>query len=358
MELSETSPLFSSVKLGSAELQNRFVMAPMTRSRADAEGIQTPLAATYYAQRATAGLIITEATAVTKQGSGYPVIPGIWNDAQVEAWKPVADAIHEKGGLAYLQIFHTGRIAHSSLVGETPVAPSAIAPNGETMTAAFASEGYELPRALSTEEIPAIAAAFGTAAKNAIAAGFDGVEIHGANGYLIDQFLRDGSNKRTDAYGEDRTLFLKQVLDAVVEAIGADRVGVRLSPWTPFNSMSDSDLETTFRNAAKTLAGRGIAYLHILNGGNDNRPSAEAFALELAEIAGAPLIINAGYDAAAATAAIEKGIAAVAFGIPFLANPDLVNRIEKGAELNAPDFATFYVGGEKGYIDYPELATA
>jgi N-ethylmaleimide reductase len=358
MQLSETAPLFSTVKLGSIELKNRLVMAPMTRSRADADGIQTPLAATYYSQRAEAGLIITEATAVTKQGSGYPVIPGIWNDAQVEAWKPVADAIHAKGGLAFLQIFHTGRIAHSTLVGETPVAPSAIAPNGETMSATFAQESFELPRALTTEEIPAIAAAFGLAAKNAIAAGFDGVEIHGANGYLIDQFLRDGSNKRTDAYGEDRTLFLKQVLDSVIDAIGAERVGVRLSPWTPFNSMSDSDLEATFRKAASALAGRGLAYLHILNGGNDDRPSAEAFSLELAEIAGLPLIINGGYDAAAANAAIEKGIAAVAFGIPFLANPDLVKRIEKGAELNAPDFATFYVGGEKGYTDYPELATA
>ena len=349
------SNLFENLSLGNLNLKNRFAMAPMTRSRADAEGIQNDLAPVYYAQRAGAGLILSEAIAILKQGSGYPVIPGIWTDAQVESWKLVTAAVHSAGGTIFAQIFHTGRVGHSSLFGEQPVAPSAIAPEGNVMTASFESVPYETPRELTVDEIQQIVKAFGTAARNAIDAGFDGIEIHAANSYLIDQFIRDSSNKRTDEYGTDRTKFVTEVVDAVIAEVGAERVGIRFSPWNGMNSMSDSNPEETFKAVARALAGKGLAYVHLMNGGNQDRDSAEALLLELSEIMGAKSIVNAGYDKAAGENAVAKGIDIVAYGVPYLANPDLTERYAHNAELNAPDQATFYGGGEKGYTDYPTL---
>jgi len=349
------SNLFETVRIGNLTLKNRFAMAPMTRSRANAEGVQNSHAPTYYAQRSGAGLIISEAVAITKQGSGYPVIPGIWNEAQVSAWRPVADAVHAHGGTIFLQIFHTGRIAHSSLVGGQPVSSSPIAPDGNVMTAAFENVPYETPRELTVEEIQGIVQDFAVAARNAISAGFDGVEIHAANSYLIDQFIRDSANKRTDEYGTDRTKFVREVVDAVIAEIGAERVGIRFSPWNGMNSMSDSDPEGTFRAVAQALEGKGLAYVHLMNGGNPDRDAAEAYLLELGQIMGTKTIVNAGYDKAAGEAAVAKGIDLVAYGVPYLANPDLPERFAHNAELNAPDTSTFYGGGEKGYTDYPAL---
>ncbi|MDX2066179.1 MAG: alkene reductase [Fimbriimonadaceae bacterium] len=349
------SNLFESTQLGQLSLPNRILMAPMTRNRADVDGVPQPIVATYYRQRAGAGLIITEATAVSKQGSGYPLIPGLWTEAQAAGWRPVTEAVHDAGGRIFAQLFHTGRISHSSLVGETPVSASAVTPDGETFTADFSKAPFETPRALETDEIPGLVERFVVAARHAIAAGFDGVEIHAANGYIIDQFLRDGVNQRTDAYGQDRTRLLREIVTAVAEEIGGGRLGVRLSPWTPYNDMRDSDPLGTFRRAAEALRPVGLAYLHVLHTGNEDRTAAETFSLELAEIAGAPLIVNHGYTKELAEVAIARGAAGVAFGVPYLANPDLPNRLAAGAPLNDPDFSTFYGGGEKGYTDYPTL---
>lgn len=350
------SNLFEPTQLGQLSFPNRVLMAPMTRNRADADGVPQPIVATYYRQRAGAGLIITEATAISKQGSGYPLIPGLWSDAQVEGWRPVTEAVHDAGGRIFAQLFHTGRIAHSSLVGEVPVSASAVTPEGETFAADFSKVPFETPRALEMEEIAGVVASFAEAARNAIRAGFDGVEIHAANGYILDQFLRDGVNQRADAYGADRTRLLAEVVTAVAAEIGADRLGVRLSPWTPYNDMRDRDPVGTFRRAAEVLRPVGLAYLHVLHTGNEDRAAAETFALELAELAGAPLVVNHGYTKELAESVIARGAAAVAFGVPYLANPDLPSRLASGAPLNDPDFATFYGGGEKGYTDYPTLA--
>jgi N-ethylmaleimide reductase len=333
------------------------IMAPMTRSRADDKGIQNPLAETYYGQRASAGLIVTEAIAVSKQGSGYPLIPGLWNVAQAESWTQAVDAVHAKGGLIVAQLFHTGRIGHSSLFGEQPVAPSAIEPDGQVMTAAFAMEPFESPRALETHEIPALVESFRNAALNAKVAGFDGIEIHAANGYIIDQFLRDGSNHREDAYGgsvENRARLLLEIVGAVVSVFGAGRVGVRLSPTGPFNSMSDSNPSQHFGRFLELLEPYQLAFVHLIDpaAGGDSR-LVQKFRSHYA----GSLITNGGFDAQSANSELEAGWAeAVAFGVPFLANPDLPERFQAGAELNAPDPATFYQGGDKGYIDYPALA--
>jgi N-ethylmaleimide reductase len=343
--------LFSPVRLGRLDLPNRVVMAPMTRSRADRQGLQTPLAATYYAQRAGAGLIITEAVAISAQGHGYPNTPGLWNDAQQRSWEPVLQAVHRAGGRIAVQLFHTGRSGHSSVFGQI-VAPSPIAiTTGQARDVNGNLVPFETPRALSTEEIPGIVRDFAAAARRAIDAGADGVELHGANSYLIDQFLRSGTNRRSDAYGQDRTRFLREVVEAVAGEIGADRVGVRLSPLVSWNDMHDDDPPGTFGRAAAAI--RGIAFLHLVEANG-----ADALTPALREAFGGPVIVNGGYDRERAEKALAAGAAAVAFGVPFIANPDLVERFRRGAALNAPDPATFYGGGERGYIDYPTLEAA
>ncbi|HEX5539456.1 MAG TPA: alkene reductase, partial [Methylophilaceae bacterium] len=287
-----------------------------------------------------------------------PATPGIHSAAQIEGWKKVVQAVHAKGGKIVLQLWHVGRISHPSLLpgNALPVAPSAIKPAGQ----AFTYQGLQdfvTPRALATEELPGIAAEFAQGARNALAAGFDGVEIHAANGYLLDQFLRDGSNQRSDAYGgslENRTRLLLEVAQAVVEFAGADRVGVRISPLNPFNDMADSDPQALFNHVADALSPLGLAYLHVVEGGGSETPSFDF--VELRQHFSGSYMANLGYDKASANAALAEGrVDCVAFGAPYIANPDLVERFAKDAPLNTPDQSSFYGGSEKGYTDYPTL---
>jgi N-ethylmaleimide reductase len=353
------SILFSPFALGPNELKNRIVMAPMTRSRAAEGNVVTPLHAEYYSQRASAGLLVTCATQVTPTGVGYPATPGIHTPGQVEAWKLVTDAVHTKGGKIFLQLWHVGRISHPSLQpdGQLPVAPSAIRPAGQ----AFTYEGmldFVTPRALETSEIPGVVDDYRKGAENALAAGFDGVEIHGANGYLIDQFLRDGSNHRTDEYGgslENRVRFLLEVVDAVRDAWSSGRVGVRISPVNHFNDMADSDPQDLFTHVASVLSGRDLAYLHVVEGIIDaNAPEDQQFDFSLLKEAfQGPYISNGGYDRKRADAVLTLGRAdLVSFGVLSLANPDLPVRLFKGGPFNVPDQDTFYGGGAEGYTDY------
>lgn len=350
----DTSLLLSPAKLGTLELVNRMIMAPMTRGRAGPDETASALAVEYYRQRATAGLIITEGSQVSAQGRGYMRTPGIHTAAQIAAWKQVTQAVHAEGGRIFLQLWHVGRLSHPLFLnGAQPVAPSAIQADGQTYTPQGPMP-YPMPRALTTEEIPAIVADFRQAAENARLAGFDGVEIHGANGYLIDQFLRDGTNIRTDAYGgsvENRGRFLKEVVESVIEVFGASRVGVRLSPVFSHFSMSDSQPRATFSHAAKMLSRYGLAYLHGMQVGE------QAFDfVEFKRLFGGTYIANGGYTFERAAAALRDGEAdLVSFGTAFLANPDLVQRARQGATLNEADPATFYQGEERGYTDYPRL---
>jgi len=357
--------LFSPLPLGTLILPNRMVMAPLTRNRASREGVPGPLNAEYYRQRASAGLLISEATCISPEGVGYPFTPGIWNDAQVAGWRLVTDAVHGAGGRIYCQLWHVGRVSHPDLQpgGALPVAPSAIAPAGE----AFTYEGakpFVTPRALGIDELPGIVAAYRQAARNALAAGFDGVEVHAANGYLLDEFLRDGSNQRTDAYGggvDARARLLLEVLGEVCAALGAERVGVRLSPVQPFNDMRDSDPRGTFTRVVQWLDTLGLAYLHVTEMGRDAPGAAGPFfePLDLRAHWRGVLMTNAGYDKARANAVLADDRAdLVAFGVPFLANPDLPARFRRDAPLNAADPGTFYGGGERGYTDYPALEPA
>jgi N-ethylmaleimide reductase len=348
---------FSPYGLADLELQNRIVMAPMTRSRAVDGNVPNPHAATYYAQRASAGLIVTEATQVSPQGAGYIRTPGIHSAEQIAGWKKVTDAVHDAGGRVFLQLWHVGRISHPDFHGGAlPVAPSAIAADGTVFTEA-GPKPMVTPRALGLSELPGIVAQFRTGAQNAKQAGFDGVEIHGANGYLLDQFTRDGANKRADAYGgsvENRVRLPLDVLDAVVGVWGPGRVGYRISPNSPFNSMSDSDPRKTFSHLVEQINQRGIGYLHVVDPIADG---AKRLSPVLRKIFDGTYIVNGGFDIVAANAAIGKGETdLVAFGVPFLANPDLPERFKRGAALNAPDQATFYAGDSNGYIDYPALA--
>ena len=352
--------LFSLVKLGGIELKNRMVMAPLTRNRAGEGGVPHDLNVTYYAQRASAGLIITEATPISLMAHGYPALPGIYTKEQVAGWKKVVDAVHEKGGKIVLQLWHVGRISHPSLLnGAVPVAPSAIKPAGK----AFTYQGlvdYVEPRALEVSELPTIVQDYVHATKCAIAAGFDGVEIHAANGYLLDQFLRDGSNTRTDNYGgsfENRARLLMEVTKAVVDVIDADKVGVRLSPANPFNDMRDSNPQALFEYVVQQLNGFNLAYLHVVEGGIAGGGTADAFDfVALRKVFKGAYMANLGYDKARGNAAIASGFAdCVAFGVPFIANPDLVARYKADAPLNEADSKTFYGGTEKGYTDYPTL---
>ncbi|MBP1770909.1 MAG: NADH:flavin oxidoreductase [Holophagaceae bacterium] len=332
------------------------VMAPLTRSRAGDGDVPTPMNAEYYRQRATAGLILTEGSQISPQGKGYPRTPGIFSQGQIAGWRQVTEAVHAEGGRIFLQLWHVGRLSHSvvQLDGSLPVAPSAIKAEGEIFTVS-GLKPYETPRALEIDEISGVVADFRQAAENAKLAGFDGVEIHAANGYLIDQFLRDGSNIRTDAYGgsvENRARFLREVVEAVIPVFGADRVGVRLSPIFNIFSMSDSDPAALFGHVADLLSQYGLAYLHVVQLGE----GAFNFA-DLKQRFGGTYIANGGFDAERATKAIHAGKAdLVSFGALFLANPDLPERFRKGAPLNTPDTSTFYQGEEHGYTDYPALA--
>jgi len=350
--------LLSPARLGPLNLSNHVVMAPLTRSRAAAGDVPSDLAVEYYRQRAGAGLIITEASQISPQGKGYVRTPGCYSEEQIAGWRKVTDAVHQAGGKIFLQLWHVGRLSHPSIQpnGEQPVAPSAIRPDAAVFTSTGIKQ-IETPRALETDEIPAIVDAYRQAAVNARAAGFDGVELHGANGYLIDQFIRDGSNQRTDKYGgsvENRLRFLQEVVEAVTGAIESDRVGVRLSPIANVFSMSDSDPKTTFIAAAKMLSQYRLAYLHGAQFGEGDFDFGE-----FKRAFGGTYIANGGYTAERAEAALRDGKAdLVAFGSLFIANPDLVERFRRGAALNQPDPDTFYQGEEKGYTDYPTLDAA
>ncbi len=354
--------LFSSVKFGDLALANRMVMAPLTRSRAGDSRIPNDLMAEYYGQRATAGLIISEATAISEQGYGWPGAPGIYTDAMEEGWKKTTKAVHDRGGKIVLQLWHMGRVVDENLIpaGEKSVGPSAIAATENIRRAS--GKPYPVPRALEESEIPGIVADYAQAAKRAIRAGFDGVEIHGANGYLIDQFLRDGANKRTDSYGgsiENRVRFLKEIVTAVTQAIGAGRTGLRLSPSNPYNDMSDSNPAALFTHVAEMLNEFDLAFLHVMEPPAKNHMLAGAgeFITPLIRKAyKGNLIVNGGYDREGGESAIQDGAAdAVAYGVPFIANPDLVERYKEDAPLNPPDAKTFYAGGAEGYTDYPFL---
>jgi len=360
-----TVDLFTPLQLGPLTLPNRLAMAPLTRNRSTPEGVPGPLNAEYYRQRTSAGLIITEATCIAPTAVGYPLTPGIWSADQVVGWKSVTDAVHAEGGRIFCQLWHVGRISHPSLQpnGQLPVAPSAIAPAGEAITYQ-GRQAFVTPRALETDELPDLVAQFRHAATQAHAAGFDGVELHAANGYLLDQFLRDGSNRRTDAYGgsvDNRARLLLEVLEAICPVWGADRVGVRLSPVQPFNDMRDSDPQGTFTRVVALLNQFGLAYLHLTEMGTETPGAAGPWfdPLELRELWQDVLMTNASYDRDRANAVLAAGRAdLVAFGVPFLANPDLPARYRSGAPLNTPDPATFYGGAEKGYTDYPFLDAA
>jgi N-ethylmaleimide reductase len=353
--------LFQPVRLGALELPNRIVMAPLTRSRAGSAGIPGAMNAAYYAQRATAGLIIAEATQISQQAQGYAFTPGVANEAQVAGWRQVTEAVHQAGGRIVLQLWHVGRISHPSLQpgGALPVAPSAIKPEGQ----AFTESGFQpfvAPRALGTDEIPGIVEDYHRAARNAQEAGFDGVEIHAANGYLIDQFLRDGTNQRTDRYGgslENRTRLLLEVTEAVTSVWGSERVGVRISPASPANDMRDSDPQALFNHAVAALAPFNLAYLHVVEGATGGARDLLGFDYgALRRAFGGPYLANNGYDKPLAEAALREGRAdAIAFGRPFIANPDLVERLRTSAPLAAADHKTFYGGDEHGYTDYPAL---
>ncbi|HEY0199837.1 MAG TPA: alkene reductase [Rhodanobacter sp.] len=353
--------LFQPITVGDLELTNRIVMAPLTRDRAAAGNVPTDLNATYYAQRASAGLIIAEATQISPEGQGYIATPGIHSREQIEGWKKVTAAVHAKGGRIVLQLWHVGRISHVSLQpdGQAPVAPSAIRAEAKTFTA----EGFvdvSAPRALALDEIPALIDTYRQAAANAREAGFDGVEVHAANGYLIDQFLRDKTNHRTDAYGgsiENRTRLLFEVCQAIAAEIGAGRTGVRLAPITHSNDIADSDPQPLFNRAVERLASLDLAYLHIIEGetGGAREPQPFDYAQMRKPFKGA-WMVNNGYDRAMAIDEIASGRAdLVAFGRAFLANPDLPRRIRENAPLNPLNQKTLYGGGAEGYTDYPAL---
>jgi N-ethylmaleimide reductase len=350
-------PLFLPYQLGDIELANRLVMAPMTRSRAVERNVPNPIAATYYAQRASAGLIITEATQVSPQGVGYVRTPGIHSAEQVVGWSRITDAVHRAGGKIFLQLWHVGRISHPDFHGGAlPVAPSAIAAQGQVFTATGPQQ-MVTPRALSLAEIPDIVEQFRRGAENAKRAGFDGVELHGANGYLLDQFTRDGSNARTDDYGgavENRARLPLEVTKAVIDVWGADRVGYRISPNSAFNSMSDSNAIQTFLYLTERLNKLGIVYLHVVDPAADG---AKRISPVLRRKFDRSYIVNGGFDLDSANAAIRNGGAdLVAFGTRFLANPDLPQRYRIEAPLNVADQPTFYAGEDKGFTDYPTLA--
>ncbi len=357
MSSPKESKLFSPIKFGDLELANRIIMAPLTRNRAAEGNVPQAMNVEYYQQRASAGLIISEGTQISPQGLGYPGTPGIHSDAQVEGWLKVTAAVHKAGGLIFCQLWHVGRISHTSLQinGGKPVAPSALKPSGQIFTYTGLQD-FETPRALAIEEIPGIIANYVSAAENAKRAGFDGVEIHSANGYLLDQFIRDSTNYRQDQYGGDinnRMRLLIEVTEQVVAVWGKDRVGVRLSPENSFNDMRDSNPQQTFNAVAKRLSDFPLAYLHILEGDMMTGERRLDY-VELRQCFDGHYMVNNGYDLALANTAIAEDRAdMVAFGKLFIANPDLPYRFAHQLPLNTSDSATFYGGDEKGYADYP-----
>ncbi len=351
--------LFTPLKLGANVMANRIFMAPLTRTRADANHVPTDLMSEYYAQRASAGLIIAEATMAIEGNSAFWREPGIYSEAQVEGWKKVTDAVHAKGGKIYLQIWHGGRACHPALNdGKDPVAPSAIAITSDEVHTPEGKKPYTVPRALADSEIPAIIEGFRKAAENAKRAGFDGVEVHGANGYLLDQFLRDGSNHREGLYGgpiENRARLLLEVIEAVSGVFGSENVGVRLSPLNSFQSMKDSDPVDLVTWVAKRLNDYGLAFVHLMRSDFFGEQQADVITPVREHYKG-KLILNMGYTGEEAKKVIESGLAdAVTFGVPFIANPDLPERLKLGAELNQADPSTFYTQGAEGYTDYPAL---
>ena len=371
------STLFDPLPVGRMRLANRVVMAPLTRNRAPG-ALPNPLMATYYTQRADpttgAGLIISEATAISHQGQGYADVPGIWNEAQVAAWRATADAVHAAGGKIVMQLWHVGRVSHVDLQpnGQAPVAPSALTAHTKTVLIRDGAAQFvdtSAPRALALDELPGIVADYRRAARNAIAAGFDGVEVHAANGYLLDQFLRTGSNQRTDAYGgsiENRARLLLEVMAGVAQEIGGDRVGLRLSPVTPANDAQDPQPQPLFNYVVAQLAPLKLAFVHLIEGATGgardhmqgDTPFDYAALRQSYRQAGGQgaWMVNNGYDRALAEQALADGADLVSFGRAFIANPDLTQRLRTGAELARPERATLYGGGPQGYTDYPALA--
>ena len=363
--------LFEPTTAGQLSLSNRIVMAPLTRNRAP-NAVPTPLMATYYQQRATAGLLITEATAISHQGQGYADVPGLYAPEQIEGWQRVTSAVHAAGGKIVTQLWHVGRVSHTELQpgGGAPVAPSAIAAKTKTVLIKDGVPTFvetSVPRALDAAELPGIVEDYRQAARAAIEAGFDGVEIHAANGYLLDQFLKTGSNQRTDAHGggiENRARLLLEVVQAVTDAIGAGRTGIRLSPVTPANDVVDADPQPLFSYVMRELARFDLAYVHFIEGATGgpreipDRPFDYAALREAYRAAGgrAAWMVNNGYDLSLAQKALDDGADLVAFGKSYIANPDLVARLKQGGPFNQPDKTTFYGGGAKGYTDYPALA--
>ncbi|MBC7781478.1 MAG: alkene reductase [Proteobacteria bacterium] len=353
-----TPTLFSPLTAGSLELRNRIVMAPMTRSRADDAGHVQPLSATYYAQRASAGLIITEGVFPSAIGKGYVRTPGLADAAQAASWKQVTDAVHAAGGRIVVQLMHAGRISHPTLLpaGATPVAPSAIQPKGAVYTDGGMLP-HPVPRALALDEIASTIAEYGAAAKRAIDAGFDGVELHSASGYLPMQFLSSGSNTRTDGYGGsvgNRVRFVIEALQSIVDAIGAERTGIKISPENPFNDITDANPKETYTTLVEAIRPLGLAYLHSAPAAN-----AEMYHVELKKRFGGVYLAGVGFDRAHALDIVARGGAdAVVFGTMFVSNPDLPARLEVDAPLTPADPATFYTPGEKGYTDYPTLETS
>lgn len=355
--------LFDPIRLGAIAAPNRILMAPLTRGRATRDAVPAPIMADYYAQRASAGLIISEATGISRQGLGWPYAPGLWNDAQVAGWKPVTAAVHAAGGRIVAQLWHMGRQVHSSVIGAQPVSASATRTDGHVHTYE-GRQPYEQARALDIDELPGILDDYARATENALKAGFDGVQIHAANGYLIDQFLRDGANLRTDAYGgsvENRIRLVSEVTERVVGVAGADRTGVRLSPNGATQGVDDSDPHAVFLPAATRLSELGIAFLELREPGPDGtfgRTDVPRLSPAIRTVFDGPLVVNSDYTTRdAAQAVIDAGTAdAVSFGRTFLANPDLPERLRTGAPLNESNMATWYSQGPEGYVDYPALA--
>lgn len=356
--------LFESIELGPFKLANRIFMAPLTRNRADGDGVPGALAATYYSQRASAGLIVTEATQISPMGKGYLNTPGIYSPGQVRAWRRIVEAVHTSGGRIFLQLWHVGRISHSSLLPNhaQPLAPSAIRAESQTLIATGMAPVSE-PVAMTTSQIHETLNDFLQAARNAKEAGFDGVEIHAANGYLIDQFLRTGSNQRTDGYGgvaSNRARFLSEAVERVLQVWDRGQVGVRISPTGSFNDMKDDNLQETFSVAVTKLNSYGLGYLHVVETAQNSKGSSEedlAMSAQLRGLWKGLYIVNGGYDGPTGEEAIQAGRAdAVAYGRSFLANPDLPERLQLRVALNQPDPTTFYGGDAAGYTSYPALA--
>jgi N-ethylmaleimide reductase len=364
-KMTTTTKLFEPYKLGPITLPNRLVMAPLTRNRAIPPGmVPSPLATEYYGQRASAGLLVTEATQVSQQGQGYQDTPGIYSKEQVAGWRKVTDRVHQRGGRIFLQAWHVGRISHVSLQqnSQAPVAPSAIRAKGKTFVGGTFADVSE-PRALTLEEIPGIIESFRRGTANAMAAGFDGVEIHGANGYLLEQFAKDGTNKRTDAYGgsiENRARLMLEVSKVVAAEAGPERTGIRISPVTPANDISDSDPQPLYDYIVDHLSALKLVYLHVVEGATGGPRDIAPFDYgSLRKRFKGAYVANNGYDFELATKVLAADAAdLIAFGKPFISNPDLVERLKAGAPLNAFDKATFYGGGAKGYTDYPALGEA